>query len=163
MNKIIVQDNDESKVVSWVQLACSKDEARPILTGISVEDGRMIGCDGFRVHETGTTPTLERFKGKIVKLLSKVSPNKLVEVEEVEGKYPDIDMVYPKGNPKFRIAVDAKYLSDALSLVSKAKDNFDRKVVLDFYGDTSPIILKMGDYKALVMCMILNDNEKLDK
>ena len=161
MNKIIIQDKDESKLVAWVQSACSKDDTRPTLTGISVQDNRMIGCDGHRLHMTPITSSLERFKGKIIKLLSKMGVNKLVEVEEVEGKYPDIDVVFPTGEPSLRIAVDAKYLTEALSLVAKDKDNFDRRVVLDFYSDTQPIIVKIGDYKALVMAMYLNEDEKL--
>jgi len=156
-----VEDKEEAGIIQWLQLATSKDEARPVLMGIQVKNGKTASCDGFRLHLTNTnnTPTLERFKGKILQFLSKVTKNKLIEGVEVKGNYPEYEQIFPVGEPSAIVALNAKYLSDAISFAAKSRDN---KVVMKIYpGEMSPVRIKFDNGEALVMPIYLSEDDKL--
>lgn len=36
--------------IEWARLACSVDSARPVLTGLYVEEARIVATDGHRLH-----------------------------------------------------------------------------------------------------------------
>ena len=58
--------NDKSK--KWVMRAASKDQARPKLTELSRLDGRVVACDGYRIHAwkgDDNTPLIEGYPDAI--------------------------------------------------------------------------------------------------
>jgi len=110
---IVKGNKQESTLIRWVQKAAAKDETRPVITGINVADGTITGVDGFRMHAAKTPECLQDTTG-IVR--GKVpSGNFVAELTEVEGKFPNMDQVMPKGPVQFAIAVNAKYLKEALA------------------------------------------------
>lgn len=150
-------DKVNSKLLNWLRKSLSKDDARPTLQNIFVKNGQVFACDGMRIHAIPTPEPLKEHIGQLLTPVGKsTSPDRLeafVTVEDVT--YPDVNQVYPIGQPVFKIGVNPKFLIDALS-------GFEGYVSLSFYGPHVPILVKSThsdnpDQNALVMPVFLND------
>jgi hypothetical protein len=124
-----------SNVVRWLQSAASQDDARQILTGIRCND-YSVACDGLRIHavpdkivehEDGETQVLNF--GKI-----RAGEN-IVEPERVDTRatYPNVEAIYPTGEPVMEIAIDPRILIECIKGFPKGKP-----ALLRFYGDNNP-------------------------
>ncbi len=148
----------------------SKDNARPILQTIKLNcsDGYCIAsaCDGFKLinfkvpcsADNGVlcipiikTPT----KGTQVIITDnekEITFDFITEkqvVKKFEGEFPNVEKVFPEGEPNFRIGFDPKRLKDAL-------DGFtgDTYIEVNFFGETNGVIIKNRiDKQALVLPM----------
>jgi hypothetical protein len=78
--------------LEWVTVACSRDEARPVMTGILVEEKRIIATDGRRLHIAA------RPAGMMKGLWHHARP------VQIEGKYPDFDKVIPTSSATHSIS-----------------------------------------------------------
>jgi hypothetical protein len=159
--EIHTSDKQEVNAIRWLLSAAAKDITRPVLEGIYIDGEKSATADGFRMHIVPTPEILKQFAGKIMKIFGNLSPNKIVETEEVEGTFPDYEQLIPKGTPHFRTAVDAKYLKEAAELVAGEKKNDDRKLVLTFWDPTWPFSLESSQGQAVIMPMFLEDEEKV--
>lgn len=153
---LIEGSKKESKALRWTQKASaplSEKKSRPVLTGIRILDGIAVACDGFRLHAIQRPESLENeFEATLV---GKIPAGKFVaKMEVVEGRYPDYEAVMPDSEPTFEIAVNAKYLRDALQ-------GFDGAVMLKFWADTKPMEILGSDKNgtpryALIMPMFID-------
>jgi len=142
---IIEGTKEESRLIRWLQKAQSDDAARPILTGLHVTEDYVIACDGFRLHATPTPLCLQLARDKQVK--GKVPAGDFAaNMEEVEGTYPDIFQVMPNSEATFAVAVDPKYLREALQGV-------EGYAVLRFRSPDTPIEVfdQYGKHYAVIM------------
>jgi len=142
---IIEGTKDESKLLRWVQNAQSEDEARPVLASMHVTEGYVMAGDGFRLHATPTPPCLGNALGKQIK--GKVPAGEFIaKVAEVEGTYPDMFQVMPVGEAGFAIAVNAKYLREALQ-------GIEGRVILRFQSSKTAfeVFDEHGERYALIM------------
>ena len=131
MNTIRI-DKHNSKILKWLQSASSKDKDRPVLHGIN-KDKDLASADGWRVHivegESIELPEGLRDYGKIP------TEGIIEEPEIIEGSFPDILQILPRKEPVFEIAVNAKFLIDALKgLLSQ-----ESSVIFRFHSHDEPI------------------------
>ena len=151
---VIKGDKEQSKVLRWLKLGASKDDARPALTGIKIDGDAAITADGFRMHMAPTPPCVIDHDGKI--LAGKVpSGDFLTELETVESIFPDYRQIIPDSElVKFEITVNSKYLVDAVKGMGADCDN---RCVLQFYGPHQPMVIidpsKHNPKKAVIMPM----------
>ena len=152
---IIKGTKQDSEAIRWLQKGASKDKARPVLNGIHVANGYTWSADGFRLHAIRTPRCLTDAEGEIV--TGKVNAGEFIaELDTIVGTYPDTSQLLPIEAPEFEIAIDPKYLREALA-------GMDGPVRLRFYGSTKPmeVLGAKGDsYRyALVMPMHLENSE----
>lgn len=166
MEQIITKEKGNAVALRWLQKATSNDSGRRYnLSGMHVNNGRTEAADGFRIHLAPTPEPLKDVEGIVRirdgKTLHK-TPGRVYPVEEIEGNYPDVDTVDPSRgqDPMARIAVNARYLREALEMPNE-KDS----VVLTLYGSSFPFTVESGQYKAIVMPMNVGkeESEKIDQ
>ena len=153
----------------------SKDNYRPMLQAIKLNctNGtcEATALDGFKMiticvpyeGDEGTMyiPIIKPPKGTkviISDLDSEIMFDFLTEkqvVKKFEGEFPNVEKVFPEGEPNFRIGFDPKLLKDAL-------DGFtgDTYIEVNFFGETNGVIIKNRiDKQALVLPMRLRNNK----
>lgn len=152
---VIKGDKEQSKLLRWLQLGASKDDARPALTGIYVTPDVMVTVDGFRLHMAPTAACLVDHEGKI--LAGKIPAGDfLTELETVETNFLDYEAIIPDAAREvvFEISVDSRYLSEA---VKGMGDDTNRRIVLQFYGKNQPMVIidpsKENPRKVVLMPM----------
>jgi hypothetical protein len=131
---LIGGSKDESKILRWLQSACAstnEKDSRPVLTGIRIFDGIVLGCDGFRIHAVPRPDALEGdYEGSLV---GKIPAGEFIaKMEVIEGGYPNYEEIIPDDEPVFEIAVNAKFLRDALA-------GMESPVLLRFWKNTNPM------------------------
>ena len=133
------------KMIRWVKLACSTDDARPALTGINFRDGTMETTDGFRIHQwnfNGAEKEAEdesdaaaikalgeiengvyqvNIYGVIIELnnMQELFINTAVKQERIYRYKLDYTIIDDKGTDRLDVAtasVQPGYLKDALSV-----------------------------------------------
>jgi len=66
-----------------------------------------------------------------------------VNIKKEDHKYPNMDVVFPKTKPKFRVSISPKYLE---TISNVAKNFTETGLVLDIYGNPkSPIVFNAKD------------------
>ena len=129
---IVKGTKKQSKTWRWLQSAASKDETRPVLTGLHVTEGYVVGCDGHRLHaaKSDLTHEGEDLNGKIV--AGKIPAGEFqADMADIEGRYPNIQTIMPMSAPTFEIWCNPKLLVDALR-------GMERPVCLRFFGESAP-------------------------
>lgn len=146
-------------------------DRRKVLTAAQYKDGRVVSTDGKKVFSwrgSDPAPEGEVFvpvdmakglgRGHTAELDVKASmangrvrgvardkkgvASSLLQ-DKIEGKYPNIDCVIPKGEPAARVCFDA----DLLSAVTKAMQRFAGNkrlpsVALEIYGADRPVVVR---------------------
>ena len=130
MNTIRITKHS-SKVLKWIQSAISKDKNRPALQGINKNED-FASADGWRVHMASG---LDGFPEGLYEYGKIPAEGIIEEPELIEGSFPDILQIIPRKEPVFEIAVNPKFLIDAL----KGLLLRDSMVILRFYADNEPI------------------------
>ncbi len=145
---IIKGTKDESKMLRWLKRAASAKD-RPLLCGIRVDNSNVVAADGYRMHIAPTPACLEPCQGKLVN--GKVPAGEFtVVVDATDGPYPDYMQILPKGSLEFAIAVNPKYLIDALK-------GMGEQAILCFYGPHDPMEVRGQDRYALIMPLHLEN------
>ena len=153
----------------------SKDSYKPILQAVQLNCTNGIckatALDGYKMMticvpyegDEGTMyiPVIKPPKGTnviISDLDSEIMFDFLTEkqvVKKFEGEFPNVEKVFPEGEPNFRIFFDPKLLKDALDGFSDSTC-----VEIKFFGETTGIIIKNSIGKqALVLPMRLRNNK----
>ena len=160
--EVIKLNRSESKLAAFVQRAVSNDAARPILTGMSINDDLVSGADGFRLHAVASDrlPPFAESNGKVIDLGKIRAGENLLEPTEIEGSFPDVTQLVPNGDkePIVRFAVDPAFLVDAVKTLDKGKP-----VCITVYSDLQPIeiqgVIDEIPVYALLMPMHLEGHE----
>lgn len=113
---------DKKIIKSMFDNICAKDVLRPIINGIHFEEKRCYASDGHLliIYNEGSI----RLAGKTI----------LLEGIEQEGKYPNVDSVFPTENAKHtEIQIDVEQLKNACIWHSKKPSamDIDRVVICD--------------------------------
>ncbi len=113
---------DKKIIKSMFDNICAKDVLRPIINGIHFEEKRCYASDGHLliIYNEGSI----RLAGKTI----------LLEGIEQEGKYPNVDSVFPSENAKHtEIQIDVEQLKNACIWHSKKPSamDIDRVVICD--------------------------------
>lgn len=138
--KIVRLTKEDNESLRWALTATGGDD-RPVLSGVFVTGGKIVSTDGFMVFaaELQGESELAANDGEILK--GKVASSAtIVEMEEVEGKYPDYESMiggYVRDGVVAEVAVSSRRLDAALK--GMAKGDNDGLVVIRFYGETKPI------------------------
>jgi len=155
---IIKLDNKEdSRAVKWVSLARSRDKSRQILNTIRIDNNNLVAVDGHRLHKIETPAILQSYNQKTLKPLNNIPVNpQPVEYEEIDGDYPDWELIEERLANKeaiFQIAVDKKLLADLSTMPTGSSD----MIILKFTSENEPIkVIAPDSYdkaEALIMPM----------
>jgi DNA polymerase-3 subunit beta len=134
---------------AWnVQKFASKDDARPILQGIKIDQDSICGCDGFRIGIVPTTPSgftgliskrtltaVKRYAGPDVKFFYRKECNRIyfvggnfrMSADLIEGNFPDYKAIEPKSH-KIKTEVSLQELIAAVRLVEMISDETTRGI-----------------------------------
>lgn len=87
-----------------------------------------------------------------------------VVCRNVEGRYPRVEDVLPRKQPRFTISVDPLYLAKVCTILASLADPDKRGVTLEFYDDCSPIAMRVpmprADHEAVGILMpLVSDTE----
>ena len=150
-NKYIKQVNKEdAKALKWVSHACSKD--RPTLTGIKINNGEIVACDGFRLHIAPTPTALVEGDGSILKPVNTLTVTpKIEEFEVIEADYPDVESITNQDPEQVTssIAISQKLLADLKSMPTESN-----MLTFTFTKDSEPIHISGAEgYRAVIMPM----------
>ncbi len=88
MEVIKITDKLELKAVKHLYNTTSRDDTRPVLTAIKVEEELSESADGFMLNTVETPECLKPFAGKLIRFVKRPVGG-INEVEIVEGTYPD--------------------------------------------------------------------------
>ena len=155
----IKPNKEETKLLNWLNKARCTDPMRDTLSSIQVKNGVTVAVDDYRMHFIPTPDCIKELnlaEPTAIKQVSKsLHADTLAEFDTPPQNYPDIDQVMPRGESKFRIGINPKFLIDALS-------GFDGNVILTFYGPTLPFTVTSLDdresiQKALIMPCYIGD------
>lgn len=151
------------RVLKWVRRA-GNNASHPSMLCFDILEGRVAAADGFRIHwvrEDLLGLGLEdghyqmAFHGE----------DGFVEPFVVD-RYPDLEKVFPAGEPVVRFAVMRDLLREALDM---PVTDGDRRVVIELYADNAqmgkmPVVVRdmSGCMRALVMPAHLRDGKGLE-
>lgn len=113
---------DKKIIKSMFDNICAKDVLRPIMNGIHFEEERCYASDGHLLIIYNESSI--RLAGKTI----------LLEGIEQEGKYPNVDSVFPSENAKYtEMQIDVEQLKNACIWHSKKPSamDIDRVVICD--------------------------------
>ena len=65
---------------------------------------------------------------------------KSVEAHLVDGKYPDYNVIFPKGEPVGRVLLDASYLKELADWFAKHAEG--GQVLIEFHGPLQPLVFR---------------------
>ena len=150
-NKYIkLADKEESQVVKWIHSGCSKDQARPILTGIHIKNGQTYSADGFKLMRINTPESLTEFEGMTIKPLTNIpAAPAVIEWEVIDGHFPDCEQIIATDKEEvFSFSVNKKLLADAIE-----KMPGDVMITFSFTGSVEPMRITNGDALLVVMPM----------
>lgn len=132
-------NRQKSVIVRWLQSVTTKKAYNQSLVGINCTNDETMATDGKRIHAIeGNAIGLELgelIKTKLVEFHPTVRVGEnIVEVDDVQGKYPSFGNVYPSSKkPVLTIAINPEYLIDCLKGMPKRVP-----VVFQFYGKDQP-------------------------
>lgn len=137
--KVIEGTKAESAQLRWLQIAVSKDHARPMLRGLHVNGRNTVAVDGFRLHSITTPDCMIEHDGKTIEVKIPVGEF-ITRGEEIEGTYPDYAAIMPSNEPMLEIGLNPQFLADACKGLPKGK-----AVKLSFYGPNNPMEIRSVD------------------
>lgn len=166
-------DMDKKIIKAMYDNIVAKNELRPIMNGIHFEESRCYATDGHILIIYNES--LPRLKGRTI----------LVDGTEQEGKFPNVDMVFPPaGSEHTEIEIDVEQLKNACiwhnkkpsamdmdsvvigdvgfcisSLVRflKTISMFGKKHTFSFYGRTKAAMVEGKNFKGIIMPMEYGD------
>jgi hypothetical protein len=171
------------KMIHWVKLACSTDDARPVLQGINFRDGLMEATNGFRIHQwsfngaekevedeidaaailqLGTIANgvyLVNLYGVVVELepVKELFPNTAVKQGRIYRYKYDYTIIDDKGTDSLDVAcasINPLYLKDALSAPVKYPNAAFIEIGSMVIVEYPKYVLKSGGLaKAIIMPM----------
>lgn len=166
---------DKKIIKSMFDNICAKDVLRPIINGIHFEEKRCYASDGHLliIYNEGSI----RLAGKTI----------LLEGIEQEGKYPNVDSVFPSENAKHtEIQIDVEQLKNACIWHSKKPSaiDIDRVVICDvglnvntllrflktvslfgkvqtfsFYDRSKSVLVEGENFKGIIMPMEYSEKD----
>lgn len=105
---------DKKIIKSMFDNICAKDVLRPIMNGIHFEENRCYASDGHVLIIYNES--VPRLKDKTI----------LLEGMEIDGKYPNVDSVFPSENAKHtEMQIDVEQLKNACIWHSKKPSAMD--------------------------------------
>lgn len=113
---------DKKIIKSMFDNICAKDELRLIMNGIHFEESRCYASDGHVLIIYNES--VPRLKDKTI----------LLEGMEIDGRYPNVDSVFPSENAKHtEMQIDVEQLKNACIWHSKKPSamDIDRVVICD--------------------------------
>lgn len=154
---VIKGDKEASQIVRLLQTCTSKDDSRPVLMCVHVQNGLAEATDG---HRTMTVPAPEELPEGLTRIESKAKVSALlVNAKTEEGMFPDIGAVAPKREPVFVINVNPKTLGEVLMELSRVTD----RVRFEFHGPDSPFSVRStGEEKFYSLGMPVTDHNTKD-
>lgn len=157
---MIFNSNELRNALKAVKPAIAKDEFKKFLNGVHFhcEDNKcdVVACDGYEIfvqHLTYESKTNENIEFTIPyfnvpknSLITEITLIKdkcnidfyndfEIRLKVFEDEYIEYKNTYPKHEPVFSIMFDQKILKKALS-------NMKNPIVLDFYGELSPCVIR---------------------
>ena len=121
MNIVNIKDKTELKTIKHLFNHVSKDQARPVLTGIKIEQNICSAADGFRVTRVKTPDCLKEFAGKLIifkkRPVSGVNEIDFISLEE--RNYPDCNDFFETENYNQVIRLNASFLVESLKDLHK--------------------------------------------
>lgn len=89
--------------------------------------------------------------------------NKTEGTKLVEGKFPPVEVVWPKRKPTLTLALDPKRLGGLLKTMAAMLPDGEQRIEFDIYDGTKPVILRTStpemELKGLVMPLGEKDGE----
>ena len=150
------KNKEDSKILKWVSLACSKDKSWPVLNGIKVNNGEIAAADGFRLHVANTPDALKPHNEKILNPVGTISATpKYDEFITEPGTFPDYEQIIPKDEPYFLTAVNKKFLAALATMPG------DDAIILEFYKPGAPMkVTNPGSGAVAVIMPMFTDQMK---
>jgi len=146
--------------------AASKDTSRPPLHCVQVRKGLIEAANGYilaqrKIDYDGDNILLDidsiarhkdcRSLGGVVYSPNGEDIRALGEDEYIikpqTMEFPNIDELYPKGEPVFKIALGRDQLLNML----KCLDKYENTIKFTFYSKTQPVKIETDDVKGLIM------------
>lgn len=89
------------RLIRWLQVATSKDIARPVLHAFHVQGTRIETTDGFRIHMIEfETPEARLLPEGLLELVSISKRNVIFrDVSDSRGKFPETDSIFANMKP----------------------------------------------------------------
>lgn len=99
--------------------------------------------------------------GKPTLYRTNLDQSQAVPFRAIEGPFPNMDLVLPKTDPVFTIAVNAELTAEVLKALVPLTD-FDHYVLLEFRTDKGAIIIRSAtsEHKVTALLMPLQKNEE---
>lgn len=166
---------DKKIIKSMFDNICAKDELRLIMNGIHFEESRCYASDGHVLIIYNES--VPRLKDKTI----------LLEGMEIDGKYPNVDSVFPSENPKHtEMQIDVEQLKNACIWHSKKPSamDVDRVVICGvglnvntllrflktvslfgkeqtfaFYDRLKSVLVEGENFKGIIMPMEYNEKD----
>lgn len=166
---------DKKIIKSMFDNICAKDVLRPIMNGIHFEESRCYASDGHVLIIYNES--VPRLKDKTI----------LLEGMEIDGKYPNVDSVFPSENAKHtEMQIDVEQLKNACIWHSKKPSamDVDRVVICGvglnvntllrflktvslfgkeqtfaFYDRLKSVLVEGENFKGIIMPMEYNEKD----
>lgn len=166
---------DKKIIKSMFDNICAKDELRLIMNGIHFEESRCYASDGHVLIIYNES--VPRLKDKTI----------LLEGMEIDGRYPNVDSVFPSENAKHtEMQIDVEQLKNACIWHSKKPSamDVDRVVICGvglnvntllrflktvslfgkeqtfaFYDRLKSVLVAGENFKGIIMPMEYNEND----
>lgn len=143
MSEMLFVPKDQVKVTRWLHAGTSKDQSRPSLAVLKVEEDVTVTADG---HQMRIVPTPECFKEQAGKMLRIEKAPRVggdaVTFEEYEGNYPEWRSILPTSEPIHSVDVNPVLLAGILKEMSTE----NTRVRLEFHGGAAtPIVIRTPD------------------
>lgn len=166
---------DKKIIKSMYDNICAKDELRPIMNGVHFEESRCYASDGHIL--VIYNESIPRLKDKTI----------LVEGIEQEGRYPNVDSVFPSDKEEHTdMLIDVEQLKNACiwhNKKSSAMDTdrvvicgvglsvntlvrflktialFGKEQTFSFYGRTRGVLVEGEEFKGIVMPMGYDESQ----
>jgi DNA polymerase III sliding clamp (beta) subunit (PCNA family) len=138
----------EAKRLKFVYTAASRDVVRPTLRSVHNDSKAqaVLASDGYRLHAVKveqpfdsmndlpalTMPVKSNGDGEPKQLKSLPSTASTIEMQEIEGRFPDYNVIIPTSEPQFEILLYPRYLADIASMA-------EGPIRFVFHGQTRPI------------------------
>lgn len=130
----------DNKVLRWLSKATDKNEDRPVLRAIHLDDSAAVTSDGHRLHAAKLETVEERGTFEFAKI---PAGSTVAEAEPADGQFPRYQQIIddlPDGG--IEVVVNANYLRDAIQGMT-GKDAWVRLIAhenhkpLEVYGEVA--------------------------
>ena len=161
-DQITVRTKEDASTLKWLQAGTSSDKARPVLNGMYRENGRTITADGFILLNAPTPEAMLDVDDKSITVVNNgkaiaTTKDRIYSAIPEDGQYPDYKQFVPSNRPSMTFAINPHNMIRALNMPTESA-----MVIVEFHGPNLPLVLRSGDYSALVMPMAPRDDDRYD-